>query len=385
MFSRSLFIILLISVIASACRKDTPVEDCGTIVPPIEVQTIDGNLVAAADSMLPWLQNMQGPLGLLPTAAGSELISLYDNALAACSFIAAEDYARAELIFDYFHARLSSEMQSGAGGYFQFRYLSGQPTGNRWMGDNAWLLIALNNYASATGSTQYDDMRAVLSTWLQSLQDVDGGLWGGTDINGALLGKVTEGNIDAFNAVSGFTEFHAGILQFIEEQRWDSAEQLIVSWPGSNYYYALDNFSWGYCTFEDAPIGFLEAADRFENTQWLEAVQDSIRGYCFDEDRDAVWMEGTAQLAVAWAKANRYEQVNSLLNELAKARVNDGAGMGIPYASNLGTGYGNGVLWQGANANPAVAATTWYIMAAYDFDPMAVGYEKGIPQHLKFW
>jgi hypothetical protein len=24
-------------------------------------------------------------------------------------------------------------------------------------------------------------------------------------------------------------------------------------------------------------------------------------------------------------------------------------------------------------------------MAAYDFDPMAVGYEKGIPQHLKFW
>jgi cellulose synthase operon protein B len=372
----------------TGCRREEESQDEVTDNIVIEQPGIEATHVLLADSMVQWLQSMQGTLGLLPTARGSELISLYDNALAACCFVASQQYENAELIFDYYHQRLSSEMQSGSGGYFQFRYLSGQPTGNRWMGDNAWLLIALNNYAHATGSAQYDDMRAAISNWLQSLQDTDGGLWGGTDINGAQLGKVTEGNIDAFNAVSGFTAYHAGILQFIEQQRWDSTEQLIVSWPGSNYYYALDNFSWGYCAFEGFPDRILDEAVRFQTTQWHSNASDSITGYCFDEDRDAVWLEGTGQMAVAFTKAGRMGEANNVLHELATAVVHEpGAmvGVGLPYASNIATGYGNGQLWSGADIQPCTAATAWFIMAALRFDPMALNYGKGIPVNSKFW
>jgi hypothetical protein len=39
----------------------------------------------------------------------------------------------------------------------------------------------------------------------------------------------------------------------------------------------------------------------------------------------------------------------------------------------------------GVDTQPATAACTWFIMACNEFDPMRVGYEKGIPTELKFW
>jgi hypothetical protein len=316
------------------------------------------------------------------------LVSLYDNALAALVFTNSDQYDRAQQIFAYFKARLQTEMLSGSGGYFQFRAANGQLQGNRWLGDNAWLLIALNNYEHATGDLQFSAMRDALITWIKSQQDTDGGLWGGTDISGAHLGKVTEGMIDAFNAVPGFEPFHENLLGYLEAQRWDSNEQLLVSWPGSNYYYALDNFSWGYCTFEGFPARVLSDASRFETTQFHAASGDSITGYCFDEDRDAVWMEGTGQMAVALITAGRTVEANSILHQLQKASTSQTAfpgALGLPYASNIGTGYGGTLLWNGADTAPCTAATAWYIMACHQFDPMRLNYTKSIPSSARFW
>ena len=71
------------------------------------------------------------------------------------------------------------------------------------MGDNAWLLIALNNYYSWIDTDRYDALKNELESWIRSLQDVDGGLIGGFNADGTEIGKITEGNIDAFNAVDG--------------------------------------------------------------------------------------------------------------------------------------------------------------------------------------
>jgi hypothetical protein len=381
---------VLMACMSESCRKscDENVVDPATeqpIIPP--VSNVDSSLVQLSDSVLLWLDSMQLDNGLVETSYQSNLISLYDNALTACAFISAGQHERAARILDFFNARLNSEMLSGNGGYFQFRSASG-PQGNRWLGDNAWLLIAIHNYEHATGDYQFAEMRQALDTWIRAQQDVDGGLWGGTDATGATIGKITEGIIDAFNAVQGFDAFHEGVLEYLEQERWDTAEQLFVSWPGSNYYYALDNFSWGYCTFEGFPDRMLQDADRFLNTQTHAPNQQDVNGYCFDEDRDAVWLEGTAQMAVAYTKAGHSEMANSILQEVAKTRLTQAGwsgARGIPYATNQGTGYGGGLLWDGIDTQAATAASTWFIMACNEFDPMRVGYEKGIPQNLKFW
>jgi hypothetical protein len=132
----------------------------------------------------------------------------------------------------------------------------------------------------------------------------------------------------------------------------------------------------------------LDDADRFLNVQLHAPSQRYVTGYCFDEDRDAVWMEGTAQMAVAYTKAGNSEKTNSILLEVAKTRLTQAGwtgARGIPYATNQGTGYGGGLLWDGIDTQAATAASTWFIMACNEFDPMRVGYEKGIPQNLKFW
>lgn len=379
--------LIAVSTLFSACHRYRE-DELNVPIQPAESFSIDSGLLSIADSMQLWLNGMQLSNGLIETSYNSNLVSLYDNALAALVFIENADYARAESIFSYFDARIQTELLSGNGGFFQFRNAQGQPQGNRWLGDNAWLLIALNNYRQATGNVQFDELSSQLDAWLRSQQDADGGLWGGTDASGNTIGKVTEGMLDAFNAVGGFDSFHQGVLSYLQQERWDTTEQLLVSWPGSNYYYALDNFSWGYCALEGFPDRVLTDADRFKTTQLHMTSADSISGYCFDEDCDAVWMEGTAQMAVAFIKAGRITKANELLHEIAKSKAGQSGmqgAIGLPYASNIGTGYGGSLLWTGADVNPCTAATTWFIMAAHQFDPLALNYGKGIPAANRFW
>ena len=94
------------------------------------------------------------------------------------------------------------------------------------MGDNAWLLIALNNYKARTGNTQYDPLALEIKDWLISLQDTDGGLFAGYNTDGSLMNfKVTEGMIDAFNAIDGYTSFHQNLLIYLKNDRWSTNDK----------------------------------------------------------------------------------------------------------------------------------------------------------------
>jgi len=379
-------LIVLVLCALQSCRKtseETVPED--TLLAP--VSNVDSALIYFSDTVLVWLDSVQLSNGLVETSYQSNLISLYDNALSVCAFVSVEQFERAERILQFFKARLQSEMLYGTGGYFQFRSSSG-PQGNRWLGDNAWLLIAIQNYEAATHDYQFSEMRDSLDSWIRRQQDVDGGVWGGTEANGAIIGKVTEGMIDAFNAVRGFDSFHEGLLSYLELERWDTTDGLLVSWPGSDYYYALDNFSWGYCAFEGFPDRVLHDADRFFCSQFHQPSQKQIQGYCFDEDRDVVWLEGTSQMAIAYLKSGNSERANSILREVAKAHVIELSRptlKGLPYATNQGTGYGNGILWSNVDSRPATAACCWFIMACREFDPLQLNYGKAVPAENRFW
>ncbi len=377
---------VILLIVAQSCRREGEefALDDALLAP---VSNIDSSLVKFSDTVLVWLDSIQLGNGLLATSYQSDLISLYDNALAVCAFVSTEQYDRAERILQFFKARLQTEMLYGTGGYFQFRTISG-PQGNRWLGDNAWLLIAIQNYEDATQDFQFSEMRDSLDVWIRQQQDVDGGVFGGTGANGVVIGKVTEGMIDAFNAVKGFDTFHERLLSYLEAERWDTTDQLLVSWPGSDFYYALDNFSWGYCAFEGFPNRVLSEADRFFCTHYHLPSQQEIQGYCFDEDRDVVWLEGTSQMALAYLKSDNAERANVILREVAKSHVIELSRptlKGIPYATNQGTGYGNGLLWSNVDARPATAACCWFVMACNEFDPMRLNYSKSVPSNLLFW
>jgi len=176
----------------------------------------------------------------------------------------------AEKIFDFFNSRIESELKAGPGGFHWFRTGAGAPYDNRWIGDNAWMLIALNNYKSMTGDARYDGLADEIALWIRSLQNTDGGVSSGFAENGdALPFVITEGVVDAFNAVPGYDDFHEDILGFLAETRWDSSDKALVAWPSNpNYKYSVDNQSWGYLMFEDYPESVLAlATDRLLNTQ----------------------------------------------------------------------------------------------------------------------
>lgn len=138
-----------------------------------------------------WFTQNQLPNGLVPSTENGNLISLYDNALAALVFIAKGNKVKAESIFNFFNNRISTELNAGTGGFSQFRDTNGNPNGNKWMGDNCWLLIALNNYEAKFNSNTYSNLQNNLTSWIRSLQNTDGSLNGGYDNNGLINIQVT--------------------------------------------------------------------------------------------------------------------------------------------------------------------------------------------------
>ncbi len=335
-----------------------------------------------------WLKEIQLPNGLLESSENSNFVSLYDNSLASMVFIAKGDIARAESILDFFNGRINSELLSGNGGFCQFRDRTGIPFGNHWLGDNAWLLMAINTYKAKTGNTKYEPLAQALSAWIRSLQDTDGGIKGGFDSNGSGIGKVTEGMIDAFNAIPGYDNFHKNLLSYLKNNRWDATEKLLISWPGNKYAYALDNFSWGYCAFSDFPSGVLQKADMFLTNCTTTVTNSQLTGYCFDIDKDGVWLEGTGEMVVAFQKAGQTAKAEFFLTEMEKLLVPGTlfpSTLGIPYASNMGTGYATDPLWIGADTKPCISSGAWYLFGVLQFDPFTAGYIKNVPSSDKFW
>ena len=373
--SMGFFMVLFVS---SGC-KNAKVSEAP--IPSLEVE-----------SVYFWICNMQQSNGLLLSSEGGKYVSLYDNALAALAFSSYGDFNRAEKIFDFYEGRMESEFLIHPGGFGQMRTSDGIPVENspkRWLGDNAWLLIAINNYHHLAGNSKYKSLALALTNWIISLQDADGGVWGGYNPDGQRISKIAEGNLDAFNAIPGYTGFHQKILAHFKEVRWNKTHKLLIAWADNpKYKYALDLHSWGYCTFENFPAEILTKANRFLTTKKSTLTKKTISGYCFDEDRDVVWLEGTGQMIVAFIKAKKESEAQMFLQEMRKNLIQSSLFPGsyaLPYSANFGTSYGSDLLWKGVDTNPAVSSTVWYLFGMMRFDPLKLGYDKNIPAEDKFW
>ncbi|MEL6917693.1 MAG: hypothetical protein AAFO99_08180 [Bacteroidota bacterium] len=364
-----------------------PDSDTAIVDIPIPVPTEEVSL-SEEEKSLKWVQQMQGPNGLLESSENSDFVSLYDNALTSILFIANGELDRAESIFDFFNERIDSELLNGTGGFYQYRNRNGENGGRTWMGDNVWLLMALNKYYDITGSQKYMRLASELEQWIRSLQDDDGGLWGGYNEDGTRIPKVTEGNITAFTAVTGYDDFHKKILRYLEEERWDGATKTFLASPDTpRYNYALDLHSLGFGILESFPESSLLAAERYRTTKTATVTGNKITGYCFDEDKDVVWLEGTAQMAVAFKMARNDLKVAELLIELEKTFITSNSlvdAIGIPYTTNFGSNYGATILWDHTDITPALSSNVWYLFAKGNINPFGPN-KKVVPISDKFW
>ncbi|WP_281542187.1 hypothetical protein [Maribacter aestuarii] len=388
----SYYLLVLFFALFASCQKDDIVlQEDFVVVLDEEIQEksdTDGETDASIESYHNWVFKMQQSSGLLESVENTDFVSLYDNALAAILFIQEDNPVRAERIFDFYDGKKEDELIKN-GGFYQSRNAKGEEGERTWMGDNAWLLIALNHYEAKYQSTKYIVLANALEDWLRSMQDEDGGVRGGINSDGSEIPKVTEGMLMAFNAVKGFDDFHSGILRFLETQRWDNTLGILMAWPENpEYAYAMDLHPLSSGVFSDMPDDVLFQANRYLNSQENTITGEEISGYCFDDDKDVVWLEGTAQMAVAFSSIGRFDLSDQLMLDLEKTFIDSSTineAKGIPYTTNHGTTYGHNLLWDHADIAPALSSTIWYSFAKASFNPLHLGRKSNIPEEEKFW
>ncbi len=386
-----IYVTLCTAILFFSCQKDGLEEEpLLQVLKENEIQnTVKNESIISTNPVKNWVYQMQHTSGLLESAEHTDFVSLYDNALATIFFINENQITKAEKVLDFYNSKISSELETN-GGFYQTRNTKGEAGERIWMGDNAWLLIALNHYKGRYNSTKYDNLAAHLESWLRSLQQENGALLGGTNTNGTDIPLVTEGIITAFNAVPGFDDFHKNILRYIKNQRWDAINKLVVSWPENpSYTYALDLHSLSSAILDGFSANVLtQADDRYFTQQEFTLSGEVISGYCFDEDKDVVWLEGTAQMAVAFNAMGNIGRSTDIILELEKTFIPSSSienAKGIPYTTNHGTSYGSTLLWDHTDIAPALSSTLWYLFAKDGFSPLTLGRKATIPSEDQFW
>ena len=385
-----IYFAVCISALFFSCQKEAIIEEqIFDVLLEDEIEdTVDKEPTFSADPVKNWVFQMQHTSGLLESVENTNFVSLYDNALATILFINENQKNKAEQVLDFYNSKITSELEVN-GGFYQTRNTNGEAGERIWMGDNAWLLIAINHYKTQYNSDKYANLAAHLEAWLRSLQIENGALLGGINSNGSNIPLVTEGIITAFNAVPGFDDFHKNILSYIKNERWDTTNNVVLSWPENpDYAYAMDLHSLSSTILDGFSTNVLTQADRFLTQQEFTLSGDVISGYCFDEDKDVVWLEGTAQMAVAFKAMGNIGRGNELIAEIEKTVIQSTIienAKGIPYTTNHGTSYGATQLWDHTDIAPALSATIWYLFAKEDFNPMALGRKTNIPEDQQFW
>jgi len=104
----------------------------------------------------------------------------------------------------------------------------------------------------------------------------------------------------------------------------------------------------------------------------LKLTHHTYTGFDFNTDRDGVWFEGTAAMALVYAKLAKWTQYDNTLGPLRQHQ--DALAKAYPFAAGaLASACHNGVS-TGLNwayfLSPDIQATSWYILAEYNAPPL---------------
>lgn len=345
--------------------------------------------------VLKGLQNKQTSSGLVQSFNGTDnRAATYDQGLAALSYLLYSDRTSAEKIFNAF-AELNSQRPAGEGfSGFARAYdaqtkepLTSNGDSQKIAGDNAWLLVALNRYKEATGNASFDALAKEMADWILSLQDTDGGIF----YDNAKTKKSTEGNLSAIAALvatavqtkdQAYLQAANRATAWLAEKMYRPAEKrFLVGTDVPVTDKALDVYSWALChfgLFQEIAIndlqldleGILASAETdFKTSHTSTRTNKLVEGFDFNDDKDAVWLEGTGQMVLAYETMGKQDQARHFVDQLELAIFSlSPSSQGIPYASNAGTAYGG---WIMNDTDPAVSSMAWYLFSKRHFNPFS--------------
>lgn len=337
---------------------------------------------------------------------------IYDNAVTALAFIATGDQQRAKQVIDaIIYAQNNDRFYKDGrirNAYRGKKFVSNdgvvQLPGwfdtkeNRWLEDEfqvsthtgnvAWAMLALLGYYETYGGSSYLTATEKMGEWVEkNCRDFRGaggyiGGFSGWEPNPKLLKyKATEHNLDLYAA---FQRLYLITNNSVWQERANAAKKLVLSmwdegegkfWTGTKLdgetanqdNIPLDVQAWAPLALKDEGKPYWKA---LSYAQKHHSVAD---GFDFNQDRDRIWYEGTAQMAVAYHFTGQIDKSKTLVSVLLAAQ--DASG-GIPAVNQDGltTGFSlpNGKPWLYFN-RLHVGATAWTVLAEKGVNPFWLG------------
>jgi hypothetical protein len=347
--------------------------------------------VPDANKVFAGLLEKQRPSGLVRSYDMLPQAVTYDQALTAMAFIFRKNISAAEKLLDVYNVKFNA---GGFGGFHDEYDVDSLAVrdDDRLVGPNAWMLLAIIHYRNVTGSTRYDGMMDGLAAWIRTFQAADGGMKMGTPgASGIPPGeKGTEFNFDcyaAFRAYSlvrnnpTFATAASNVFTWLRTTAWNAGEGRfnagVYSAGGNNTDKALDAYSWAPLATSSFTSVVALAKPVFGNKRNCNLTGVDVDGFDFGDNfgvnppvPDAVWLEGTAQMVLAYLSAGDTVNAAYYLQELEKAIVvTSPSAQCIPYATNPGDGYGGFTM---DSLHPAISASAWYLFAKAGFNPFQI-------------
>lgn len=344
-------------------------------------------------------------------AAGDPALSgaafTYDNALAVIALVACDRAAQASRIAEALLAAATGD-RAGAAGRLRNAYRAGPladgpppPFGwwsaaeGRWLedayqvgtatGNIAWAALALLTMAEQSGDRRFAEGAARLAGWAVTHTASPagrggfmGGIHGWEETGRPLTWTSTEHNVDlaavfAWLRRSGTAGAWAAAereaRRFLEAM-WDADTGRFVTGtsPDGTPNMALSGLDaqlWP-LLLPDAPPGWRRALD------YAERAHGVAGGFDFNDDRDGLWVEGTAQAALAYRAVGRDAEAERLLAGLA-GEVSPGGYLWATRGVRITTGLAIGPDSRTADffyyRRPHLGATAWAVLAATGWNP----------------
>ncbi|HKP22824.1 MAG TPA: hypothetical protein VJV39_03090 [Dongiaceae bacterium] len=333
----------------------------------------------------------------------------YDNALAVIALEACGHHDAALRIADALLAASEGD-RSGAKGRIRNTYRPGPVTerpvppmgwwsdqDGRWVedpyhvgtatGNVAWAALALLTVAGDGQDDPYRAAAARLTRWTKDMLDPRapagfiGGLYGYDDTTERLTWKSTEHNTDMAAVFDWLARLEPGWKADAQTARgfvaalWDPASGHF--WVGTTPDGVTPNRLNAGLDAQLWPLLLTDAPKTWGAT--LRHVEEHYAvsgGVDFNDDRDGIWWEGTAQAALAYRAVGREEEADRLLSALADqfapggfiwatSKVRLTTGLALSPASTIDDFYYYRL--------PHLAPTAWAALAATGWNPFTGG------------
>jgi hypothetical protein len=371
---------------------------CAGLIAAVDAQQL-GGAAGFVRSYQPGANETNLPAGLITTAF------VYDNAAAAIALVACGDVAKAVSIGDALDKAVSRDRSFNDGrvrnAYRAGAVITDSPNLPGWWdhdknlwgedaaqdgtstGNVAWAALALLTLHEATGQDRYlNDAEKLVGWIIANTACGDAGFCGG--FHGydpqqvRLTWSSTEHNADVAAAATWlfrltknpiYSDAAARATAFLNRTFVNDHFLLGTKPDGSladESMLALDVQLWPWMAVPDAPAAWHRALT-FATTHL--SVDG---GYDFNGDRDGVWVEGTAQAALAHRMLGLHTEANSLLNGLLADRTPSGL-LNATRADQLTTGLSIDPTRTVADffyfKRPHLGATAWAALAETGWNP----------------